>query len=382
MSGDEPPPPGAPTPPQEEQPNGAYANYLPHDLKYSADFEDAVMQVVLNPPQQSDGIRIIPEESSEIPVEGISVKADAISLQSLPQILEEELPLPLDDPRRIFASRIPGIKLTHPGGYFEGGPGLDPNLDNFPEHFFGSNPSAVNSATLTTAVDKEVELHYEELHARLKERRRAKEKNEQIERELRNMREEHSMELKVNPSGAHDIIQYQFAAYRRRCADHLMIEPLGSIYHNEGMRLKRLIGAIVREKEASGARISHQRMARLRSRTIEWVDDSGSGHGDIGTSHDSDYDPGPEERESVAQHEQDHEPVPAKVEDIPKRLRVDHGDKKGVRRSVGMGTKRDSLEPRQANPVPRFQPSFKVRREQRPKARALTAEQRRDQRRG
>lgn len=198
MSGDEPPPPGAPTPPQEEQPNGAYASYLPHDLKYSADFEDAVMHVVLNPPQQSDGIRIIPEDSSEIPVQGISVKEDAISLQSLPQILEEELPLPLDDPRRIFASPIPGIKLTHPGGYFEGGPGLDPNLDNFPEHFFGSNPSAVNSATLRAAIDKEIDLHHEELRVRLSERRRAKDRNEQIERDLRNMREEHSMELKIN----------------------------------------------------------------------------------------------------------------------------------------------------------------------------------------
>ncbi|KAF2171249.1 hypothetical protein M409DRAFT_50715 [Zasmidium cellare ATCC 36951] len=216
MSGDEPPPPGAPTPPQEEQPNGAYANYLPHDLKYSADFEDAVMQVVLSPPQQSDGIRIIPEDSSEIPVEGISVKADAISLQSLPQILEEELPLPLDDPRRIFASRIPGVKLTHPGGYFEGGPGLDPTLDNFPEHFFSNNSSAVNSATLRAAVDKEVDSHYEELHARLKQRRRAKEKNEQIERELRNMREEHSMELKVNRKLAEERRAKKEAKEKRR----------------------------------------------------------------------------------------------------------------------------------------------------------------------
>lgn len=198
MSGDEPPPPGAPTPPQEEQPNGAYANYLPHDLKYRADFEDALMHVVLNPPQHLDGIRIIPEESSEIPVEGVSLKADAISLQSLPQILEDELPLPLDDPRRIFASRIPGVKLTHPGGYFEGGPGLDPNLDSFAEHFFNSNPSAVNASTLRTAVDKEVAMLDEQLRKRLEARRKAKEKNEQIERELKNMREEHSMELKVN----------------------------------------------------------------------------------------------------------------------------------------------------------------------------------------
>lgn len=199
MSGDEPPPPpGAPTPPQEEQPNGAYANYLPHDLKYREDFENAVAQVVLNPPQKSDGIRIIPEDSSEIPVEGVSVKADAISLQSLPQISEEELPLPLDDPRRIFASCIPGIKLTHPGGYFEGGPGLDPDLDSFPEHFFHNNPSAVNESTLRAAEDKEIVSHFEELRKRMQERQRAKEKNEQIERDLKSMREEHSMELKVN----------------------------------------------------------------------------------------------------------------------------------------------------------------------------------------
>lgn len=109
------PPAGAPTPPQEEQPNGAYASYVPHDLKYSADFEDAVMRVVTNPPSQNDGIRIIPEDSSEIPVEGVSVKADAISLQSLPSIAEDELPLPLDDSRRIFMSPVKGVRLTHPG---------------------------------------------------------------------------------------------------------------------------------------------------------------------------------------------------------------------------------------------------------------------------
>lgn len=198
MSGGEPPAPGAPTPPQEEQPNGAYAGYLPHDLKYSADWEDAIAQIIRSPPQQTDGIRIIPEDSSEIPVEGVSVKADAISLQSLPQIIEDELPLPLDDSRRIFASCIPGIRLTHPGGYFEGGPGLDPSMDSFPEHFIQENPHAVNGSLLKNAVEKEIAVHQEKLRQRIEGRRKAQAKNEQIERELKAMQEEHSMELKVN----------------------------------------------------------------------------------------------------------------------------------------------------------------------------------------
>ncbi|EME50109.1 hypothetical protein DOTSEDRAFT_68844 [Dothistroma septosporum NZE10] len=198
MSGDEIAPAGAPTPPQEEQPFGAYASYVPHDLKYSAVFEDDIMQAVLDPPSTDNGIRIIPEDSNEMPVEGISIKAKAISLQSLPTIAEDELPLALGDARRIFASHVPGIRLTHPGGYLEGGPGLDPDMDTFPEDFLNNNSVATNATSLHAAVRKDINASKEMLYDRMRKRQDGIKHNERIERELRKMQEEHAMEMNIH----------------------------------------------------------------------------------------------------------------------------------------------------------------------------------------
>lgn len=195
---------GAPTPPQEDQPLSIYASYVSHDLPYSAQFDDALVHVVLGSPPPQDGIRVIPEDSTEQPVDGVSVRADAVSWQSLPTISEDELPLPLDDPRRIFASPIPGVKLTHPGGYLEGGPGLDPEMDTFPEDFMSNNPSVNSSERLRAAVEQEIEASLDLLKDRLHARKMAKERNEQIEKELKLMSDDHSLELKIQRKMAED----------------------------------------------------------------------------------------------------------------------------------------------------------------------------------
>ncbi|KXT18950.1 hypothetical protein AC579_8715 [Pseudocercospora musae] len=216
MSIDNAPTAGAPTPPQEEQPNGAYASYVPHDLKYDADFEDALMQPVLNGRLKEDGIRVIPEGSADTPVEGVSVRAQDISIESLPSISEEELPLPLDDPRRKFASPVPGIKLTHPGGYLEGGPGLDPEMDTFAEDFFDRNRHVNTSEDMRAAIQREIDENKELLQERLRARQEAKEKNERIEKELKLMQEEHEMERKVNKRMAESRKAKKEAKERRR----------------------------------------------------------------------------------------------------------------------------------------------------------------------
>ncbi|KAF7186302.1 hypothetical protein HII31_12377 [Pseudocercospora fuligena] len=216
MSIDNAPAAGAPTPPQEEQPNGAYASYVPHDLKYDADFEDALMQPVLNGLSNEDGIRVIPEGSPDLPVEGVSVRAQDISIESLPSISEEELPLPLDDPRRKFASPVPGIKLTHPGGYLEGGPGLDPEMDTFAEDFFDRNRHVTTTEDMRAAIQREIDENKELLQERLRARQEAKEKNERIEKELKLMQEEHEMERKVNKRMAESRKAKKEAKERRR----------------------------------------------------------------------------------------------------------------------------------------------------------------------
>ncbi|KAI5370723.1 hypothetical protein Slin15195_G015960 [Septoria linicola] len=207
---------GAPSPPQENKSSSGYASYVPHDLKYDAAFEDAVMRIALAPPAASDGIRIIPEDSPEQPVEGTSIRSQDIAPQSLPEIAETDLPLPLDDARRIYASAIPGVKLTHPGGYLEGGPGLDPDMDTFPEDFLNNRSHVRTSADLRAAVDKEVEENMLDLRERMRKREQAIKENEEVEKKLQELVLQHAMELKVHKKLADDRRAKKEAKERRR----------------------------------------------------------------------------------------------------------------------------------------------------------------------
>lgn len=176
-----------PTPPQEETTNNRFASYVPHDLKYDSAFEDSLIKVVL-------------EGSATTNLEN-SVRLEDVSPDSLPVVTEDDLPLPLSDDRRSFPSPISGIQLTHPGGYIEGGPGLDPEMDTFVEDFIERNPdisSQSSEAVLRQAVQREVEQNLETLKERLRARRKAHERNEQIDKELKMMRDQHSMEMKIN----------------------------------------------------------------------------------------------------------------------------------------------------------------------------------------
>lgn len=197
--------------------NSLYASYVPHDLKYNADFEDSLADVLLEAPNTTDsGLRVIPENSDEQPRDGISVRATDIHLPDLPSIAEEQLPIPLNDPRRIYRSSVPGIKLTHPGGYLEGGPGLDPEMDTFPDDFISHRPQISTQAQLDAAIGKEVAASVEVLKERMRARRRAKEKNDQIEKELRALVDQHSMELKIQRRLADEQREKREAKERRR----------------------------------------------------------------------------------------------------------------------------------------------------------------------
>lgn len=189
---------------------------MPHDLKYSADFEDALMSAVFNPNARSEGIRLIPSDSSEERQDGVSERVGDEDLLSRPVIAEDELPLPLNDPRRMFASPVPGVKLTHPGGYLEGGPGLDPELDTFPEDFLSSHPTITTTPELRKAVEEEVGKSMELMKERLTRRKEAKERNEQIEKELKELRDQHSVELKVHNRIAEENLRKREAREKRR----------------------------------------------------------------------------------------------------------------------------------------------------------------------
>jgi len=194
-----------------------YASYVPHDLKYSATFEDALVDAVLSADSQSEGIRIIPYDSDEQPVEGDSVRAEDVDFAALPHITEEELPLPLDDARRVYASPVPGVRLTHPGGYLEGGPGLDPEMDTFPDDFFtNTHPSISTTAQLDEAVKSEVASSVALLKQRMEARRQGREKNERIEKELRTLMDQHQMELRLQDRMANERRKKKEAREKKR----------------------------------------------------------------------------------------------------------------------------------------------------------------------
>ncbi|KAK3726060.1 hypothetical protein LTR37_000208 [Vermiconidia calcicola] len=187
-----------PTPPHDDEPTGIYVHYIPHDMKYSAEFEDSLIQVVLDSPDKQDnGIKVILEDSDECPVDGASVRAQDISPESLPTLTESDLPLPLDDARRKFASPIAGVNLTHPNGYLEGGPGLEPSMDTFPDDFLSNNPNITNSDQLQKAVKKEIDASIEALKERMEARQKAKDRNEQITKEIKMLTDQHDMELRL-----------------------------------------------------------------------------------------------------------------------------------------------------------------------------------------
>ncbi|KAK5165957.1 uncharacterized protein LTR77_008881 [Saxophila tyrrhenica] len=186
-----------PTPPHDDTPAQGYGSWVPHDLPYNADFEDSLIPAVLDSNRSSSGIRVIPEDSSEAPVPGQSVRIQDIDLTTLPNLTESSLPIPLSDPRRIYASSIPGINLTHPYGWTEGGPSLDPNLDTFADDFLLNHPDVSNEAQLRAAVDHEVQEHLEVVKERLRARQKAKERNEQIQKEIKTLTDQHDMELRI-----------------------------------------------------------------------------------------------------------------------------------------------------------------------------------------
>ena len=203
--------------PRQNSSHNGHAGYVPHDLKYSAAFEDSLIDTILNSPTNArPGLRILPEDSAEQSTPGQTIRSDQINWADLPRIEEDELPLSLTDPRRIFSSRLPGINLTHPGGYLEGGPGLDPDMDSFADDFFANQHALSTSAQLDAAVEKEVQASLALLAQRMRARREAREKNERIGRELKTLVDQHEMELKIQSKMAEDQKRKKEARERRR----------------------------------------------------------------------------------------------------------------------------------------------------------------------
>ena len=164
----------APLTPQEDT-NDPSHNGEP---RYDEVFEKDVANVVVSPP----------------PADGIVVEGDTSSHEA-PDIQQDELPLPLSDPRRKFRSPIPGIRLTHPGGMLEGGPSQDDDIteaQKFIDHF-----QIRNNEELQQKMSQEMQNALDELRSRASARQNAMENNEKIDRELQQLVAQREVEVRV-----------------------------------------------------------------------------------------------------------------------------------------------------------------------------------------
>lgn len=174
------------------------ATWLPRDIPYNAVFENSLSEVLTNPPSPTAnrGLRIIANDSPTLPEPGVSVRLADIDPAALPTIAFADLPLPLSDPRRTYASPIPGVRLTHPGGYLEGGPGFSPDDDVF-AHDFMSRFAISSADQLLDCRDREIARLVQDMRDRMRARTDALANNARLERELKTLMDQREMEVKI-----------------------------------------------------------------------------------------------------------------------------------------------------------------------------------------
>lgn len=174
-----------------------------HSIPYDATFEDCLMRTILTPPTAGfDDVTIVDSDSAA-PVLGYSIISSDIDPSDLPHVSQEELPLSLNDERRVYRSSIPGILLTHPGGLFEGGPGPASssasraiNLDAFARDFVQRHDIRT-AEQLQRKVEEEKAVWMRQARERMLAREEATERNEKLEREVRQLVAQREMEIRV-----------------------------------------------------------------------------------------------------------------------------------------------------------------------------------------
>jgi hypothetical protein len=162
------------------QENGDHGNGFPISVPYSAAFNDSLM----------DTMGYI-SSSYQQPSRGeLPVNAEGI--------LPEHLPIPLSSYLRAYTSPVPNISLTHPSGSLYGGP--QPHsaaeLHAYAQELISSH-GIVRRSDLQKLIDTKIAEARTDLEDRLQERRAAKERNEVLQSEVRQLMVEREMEVRV-----------------------------------------------------------------------------------------------------------------------------------------------------------------------------------------
>jgi hypothetical protein len=180
-----------------QQQQHQYATYQPHQIPYSAHYENALYHILEYPPRSRDAIYVISDHSSEQPKQAVSVRARDIDPSSLPQLSLQQLPLSTHDPRRVFASPIPGIRLTHPGGYLEGGPGPSPEDQKKWAREFLEREGVESEEQLGMAVQHHMQQNMALAKDRMRARYHALQQNARIQKEIKTLMDQREMEVKI-----------------------------------------------------------------------------------------------------------------------------------------------------------------------------------------
>jgi hypothetical protein len=161
-------------------PNGETSTGFPTTIPYNAAFDDSLMSTMLYIPSSFQQ-----RPNGEQPLDATS-------------ITPEHLPIPLLSHLRTHPSGVPGVALTHPHGSLYGGP--QPHsleaLHAYAQELIASN-GIVCRSELEALIEREIVDARSELEERLDARRSARERNQDVEREIRKLVDEREMEIRV-----------------------------------------------------------------------------------------------------------------------------------------------------------------------------------------
>lgn len=118
------------------------------------------------------------------------------------------MPVGLGDGRRVFVGAVPGVLLTHPGGWVEGGSGPvelsaastgigNGGMEAFARGFVERHRDVKSREEVREAVGEEAAQRVEELRQRMREREEAGRRNEEVGRRIAALVAEREVERRV-----------------------------------------------------------------------------------------------------------------------------------------------------------------------------------------
>jgi hypothetical protein len=92
---------------------------------------------------------------------------------------------------------VPGIRLTHPGGYLEGGPGPSPEDQKKWAREFLESEKVESEEQLGMAVQHHMQQNMALAKERMRARYHALQQNARIEKEIKTLMDQREMEVKI-----------------------------------------------------------------------------------------------------------------------------------------------------------------------------------------